>query len=209
MLVTILDTVFNGLLLGTTGYSMFSLNPIEHPFAFTASAVGFLHGCAGLYTRFLASSCGTESSESKCLNNFKKLTTNCMEIITVPLINMDLYRSSAQSNALALGHGLFIIPLAFDMTFKFVAAEGDEEESLAVLKDLTVLGNIVSMLFFSVNESNFAAGMMSLAAFFSYSGSMMMEYTFKGTEENSCLAGYAVIFAFLTQSLLAGGEVAK
>ncbi|KAI8121680.1 hypothetical protein CVS40_7359 [Lucilia cuprina] len=205
---TILDTVFNGLLIGTTGYSMFAVNPAEHPFAFTASFVGFCHGCTGIYTRFFDSSCGAEGSEGKCTNRVKKLTSSCMEIITVPLANMDLYRSSKQSSALALGHGLFIIPLAFDLTFKFFATEGDEGESTAILKDLTVLGNIVSLLFFAVNENNLPAGIMSLSAFFSYSGSMVMEYMLNGTEEKSTLAGYALFFACMSSALSAGGEVA-
>ncbi|KAM7349302.1 uncharacterized protein ACRADG_008305 [Cochliomyia hominivorax] len=201
MLSTIMDALFNGLLVGTSGYAMYVVKPSEHPIAFTAAAVGFCHGCAGIYTRFIDSSCDSEGSEGKCTNNFKKLTSNCMEIVTVPLVNMDLYGSSDQSNALALGHGLFIIPLAFDMTFKFFGTEGDGDESTAILKDLTVLGNIVSLLFFAVNESNFAAGIMSFAAFFSYSGSMVMEYMLRGTEENSCLAGYALFFAYLPQAL--------
>ncbi|XP_065365048.1 uncharacterized protein LOC135958113 [Calliphora vicina] len=208
MLNTILDTVFNGLLIGTSGYAMFALNPLEHPFAFTASAVGLCHGCAGIYTRFLDSSCGAEGSEGKCMNRAKKLTTSCMEIITVPLINIDFYRSSQQSNALSLGHGLFIIPLAFDLTFKFFASEGDEGETVAVLKDLTVLGNIVSLLFFAVNENNLPAGIMALSAFFSYYGSVLMESVLSGTGENSSLAGYALFFGIMPLALGAGGEVA-
>ncbi|XP_037828140.1 uncharacterized protein LOC119616066 [Lucilia sericata] len=208
MIDTILDTVFNGLLIGTSGYAMFAVNPVDHPFAFAACAVGFCHGCTGIYTRFFDSSCGAEGSEGKCRNRVKKLTSSCMEIITVPLANMDLYRSSQQTNALALGHGLFIIPLAFDLTLKYLATEGDEGESTAILKDLTVLGNIVSLLFFAVNENNLPAGLMALSAFFSYSGSMVMEYMLNGTEENSSLAGYALFFAFMPSALSAGAEVA-
>lgn len=207
MLDIILDTVFNGLLMGTSGYSMLTLNPLEHPFAFSASAVGFCHGCAGIYTRFLDSSCGAEGSDGKCVNSLKKLTTSCIEIVTVPLINMDLYRSSQQSSALALGHGLFIIPLAFDLSWKFFATDVEEGESAAVLKDLTILGNIVSLLFFAVNESNCPAGIMSLLAFSANYGSVMMESLLSGTGENFCLGVYALLLSLVPSALAASTGV--
>lgn len=206
MLNTVMDTIFNGLMLGTSGYAMYTINPAEQPFAFSACVVGFWHGCVGLYTRFLDSNCG---EDGKCTNRLKRLTTSCVEIITVPLINMDLYKNSQQSNALALGHGLFIIPLAFDMSLKVFAGEGEEGESTAILIDLTVLGNIVSLLFLAINESNTPAALMALSAFIGYSGSLLMEYLLPGSGENTMLAGYAAVFGFLPAAIKAGGGAAS
>lgn len=202
MLDAVMDTIFNGLILGTSGYAMCMIKPAEQPFAFSACVVGFCHGCVGLYTRFVGNSC---SSEGKCTNSMKRLTTSCVEIISVPLVNMDLYHCSQQSSALALGHGLFIIPLAFDLSLKLFSADGDEGESTAVLIDLTVLGNIVSLLFLAINESNTPAGLMALSAFIGFSGSLLMEYLLPGTGECTMLAGYAGLFAFLPEALKAGG----
>uniref|UniRef100_A0A1A9WR57 Uncharacterized protein n=1 Tax=Glossina brevipalpis TaxID=37001 RepID=A0A1A9WR57_9MUSC len=188
------DAVFSGILLGTTSYALVSVSPTERPYAFTACTVGFCHALAGLVKSLVR-----KENFSK---RFKRLTCSCLEIMTVPMINIELYLKSEQSNPLALGHGLFVVPLAFDVMTKIASSdEGNETAATETLKDLTILGNIVSLLFLAANENVTVYGLMALAAFTAKYGAILMENLLTGTGEGTSLVSYAILMGLVPVAL--------
>lgn len=198
MITTISDVIFNGLLMGSTANVLFKIDHKEHPFAFCACAMGFCHVCINI--------CSTILKKSQNLERLKRLSQKCFDIISVPMINITLYQSSQQNNALALGHATFIVPLAFDLAQQLWDLEDESVAagSTEVLKDLTALGNMVSLLFYSVNETNMSAGCMAFAALFANYGAILLDSFLPGVERSCNLGGYAVFYAFLPSALLAG-----
>uniref|UniRef100_A0A1B0AB41 Uncharacterized protein n=1 Tax=Glossina pallidipes TaxID=7398 RepID=A0A1B0AB41_GLOPL len=190
------DAVFSGILLGTTGYAMVSVSPIERPYAYTACTVGFCHAIAGLVKSLV--------SQKNVTKRFKRLTCSCLEIMTVPMINIELYLKSEQSNPLALGHGLFVVPLAFDVITKVAPNEEGDEIATQTLKDLTILGNIISLLFLAANENISVYGLMALAAFTAKYGAILMDNLLAGTGEGTSLVAYAILLGLVPMALRSG-----
>ncbi|KAI9588898.1 hypothetical protein GQX74_007067 [Glossina fuscipes] len=193
------DAVFSGILLGTTGHALVSVTPFQHPYAFCACAVGFCHALAGLVESI--------ACEDRCTTCFKRLTCSCIEIMTLPMLNIEFYLKSDQSSPLALGHGLFVVPLAFDLLTKVSPNAETEDISTRTLKDLTILGNIVSLLFLAANENNAVYGMMVLAAFIAKYGAMFMENIIAGTGECTGLLGYSLLFGLVPMALKTGYHI--
>uniref|UniRef100_A0A1A9W249 Uncharacterized protein n=1 Tax=Glossina brevipalpis TaxID=37001 RepID=A0A1A9W249_9MUSC len=194
--VTDRNVVVNGILLGSTGHALVSVSPFQHPYAFCACAVGFCHAFAGLVESI--------ACEDRCATCFKRLTCSCIEMMTLPMLNIDFYLKSEQSSPLALGHGLFVVPLAFDLLTKVSPNADVEDISTQTLKDLTILGNIVSLLFLAANENNAVYGMMVLAAFIAKYGAMIMDNIIAGTGECIGLLGYSVLFGLVPMALKNG-----
>uniref|UniRef100_A0A1B0BPG2 Uncharacterized protein n=1 Tax=Glossina palpalis gambiensis TaxID=67801 RepID=A0A1B0BPG2_9MUSC len=190
------DAVFSGILLGTTGYAMVSVSPIERPYAYTACTVGFCHALAGLVKSLV--------SKKNFTKRIKRLTCSCLEIMTVPLINIELYLKSEQSSPLALGHGLFIVPLAFDVITKVAPNEEGDEIATQTLKDLTILGNIISLLFLAANENISVYGLMALAAFTAKYGAILMDNLLTSTGEGTSLIAYAILLGLVPMALRSG-----
>lgn len=203
-----IDAVFNSLLVGSSSYALAVVEPMEHPFIFTACAVSLCHGLLGFYSNIkeglsnsqLAANDSTTQSHDSWVQQIHSLTQSCVDIISVPLINIDLYQMSQQSSPLALGHGLFIVPLIFDLSFKLLDVERDASGT-ETLKELTTLGNIVSLVFLSANENHLPYGLMAMAAFFAQYGSMFMESSYKGSGANAALLGYSMFFAMIPTAL--------
>uniref|UniRef100_A0A1A9ZZD1 Uncharacterized protein n=1 Tax=Glossina pallidipes TaxID=7398 RepID=A0A1A9ZZD1_GLOPL len=183
------DAVFSGILLGTAGHALVSVSPLQHPYAFCACAVGFCHALASLAESI--------ACEDRCTLCFKRLTCSCIEIMTLPMLNIEFYLKSEQSSPLALGHGLFVVPLAFDLLTKVSPSAEGEDDSTRTLKDLTILGNIVSLLFLAANENNAVYGMMVVAAFIAKYGAMFMDSLITGTGECTGLSGYSLLFGLV------------
>uniref|UniRef100_A0A1A9UZ95 Uncharacterized protein n=1 Tax=Glossina austeni TaxID=7395 RepID=A0A1A9UZ95_GLOAU len=190
------DAVFSGILLGTTGYAMISVSPAERPYAFTACTVGFCHAIAGLAKSLV--------SHKNVTKRVKRLTCSCLEIMTVPMINIELYLKSEQSNPLALGHGLFIVPLAFDVITKVAQNEEGNEIAAQTLKDLTILGNIISLLFLAANENISVYGLMALTAFTAKYGAILMDNLLSSTGEGTSLIAYAILLGLVPMALRSG-----
>jgi len=160
--------VLNVLLCGATGFGFYKIGPSEHPYAFTACVFGFCHGLFGL----VSSLTGDENAKK-----VTDTTTSIMEILPLPLVNVDLYLA-AESNNIALGHGLFIVPLAVSVILSLFKGEsGDEGEGSALdtLKTLTILGNITSLLYLSINESSWNLAGMAFLAFMAKFGAKFFE----------------------------------
>ncbi|XP_037726276.1 uncharacterized protein LOC119557563 [Drosophila subpulchrella] len=162
------STVLNVLLCGATGFGFYKIGPSEHPYAFTACVIGFCHGLFGL----VSSLTGDENAKK-----VTDTTTSIMEIIPLPLVNVDLYLA-AESNNIALGHGLFIVPLAVSVIINLFKGESGEEgegSALETLKTLTILGNITSLLYLSINESSWNLAGMAFLAFMAKFGAKFFE----------------------------------
>lgn len=205
------DAIFNSLLVGSSGYALSLVAPAEHPFIFTACAVGLCHGILGLYGNIVEGSSNSQraadapTADDSAMCQFQNLTQTCVDIVTVPLINIDLYMQSQQSSALALGHGLFVVPLVFDLSFKIFDSEGDGNAT-ETLKELTILGNIVSLVFLSVNENNLTYGLMAMSALLAQFGSNAMENILRGSGANIALMGYSLMFSLIPEAIANSGS---
>ncbi|XP_067636999.1 uncharacterized protein [Eurosta solidaginis] len=191
-----LSMVFNGLLVGASGFALYSIQPAEHPYAFSACAFGLCHGLLGIIHAY------KKGDEGDSCNKIREISTSCMEIVQLPLINIELYLASSNTSALALGHGLFVIPLAFDLIAKLFTEEGDDSNT-NTLKDLTILGNIVSLTFLAVNESNYTYVSMAITAFLTKYGAILLDSYWEGALENTVLLGYS-IFTMLANNAITG-----
>ncbi|KAH8408837.1 hypothetical protein KR009_001993 [Drosophila setifemur] len=163
------SVVLNVLLCGATAFGIVKIgSPGDHPYAFTACVIGCCHGVLGLINIF---------AESDSTRSLKETTSSIMEIVPLPLVNVDLYLG-AESNNIALGHGLFIVPLAISVILGMVKGEGqstDDYGTLHTLKTLTILGNITSLLYLAINESSWNLAGMAFLAFMAKFGARFCE----------------------------------
>lgn len=189
--------VLNVLLCGATGFGFVKIgSPAEHPYAFTACVIGFCHGLFGLVD-FAAGSDTTKT--------MKETTTSMMEIVPLPLVNVDLYLG-AESNNIALGHGLFIVPLAVSVILGMVKGgdDGGEESPMGTLKTLTILGNITSLLYLAINESSWnLAGMAFLAFMAKFGAQFCDENVSEGSGEPITYVSWSGFF-FLAAMAVSG-----
>ncbi|XP_061401733.1 uncharacterized protein LOC133337530 [Musca vetustissima] len=201
------DAIFNGLLVGSSGYALSLVAPAKHPFLFTACAVGLYHGVFGLYANIIEGRSNSQksldppSAEDSFMRKAQHITQCCVDIMTVPLINIDLYMLSEQSSSLALGHALFVVPLVFDLTFKIFDNEDGEDSATETLKELSILGNVVSLVFLSVNENNLIYGLMAMSALLAQFGSNVMENMLRGSGANIALMGYSLLLSLIPEAI--------
>lgn len=139
---------YNGVLLYTAVMSASKMQPEEHPFALAACVVGGITAVFGLLRVMFAS-----GQPEEC-RKLRDITHGVLELVPLPLTNMDLYMQSTGWSAVALGHAVFVVPLLCDMSCCLAKNRRDCEISDS-LKDLTVLGNIVSLGFLAFMERNF------------------------------------------------------
>uniref|UniRef100_A0A1I8Q0L7 Uncharacterized protein n=1 Tax=Stomoxys calcitrans TaxID=35570 RepID=A0A1I8Q0L7_STOCA len=207
------DAIFNGLVVGTSSYALSQLQPSESPFLYTACAMGLCHGLLSLYGNIMEGSSNSENAATypgpsdSMVRRLQSLTESCVEIASVPLINMDFYLRSQQSSPLAMGHGLFVIPLMVDLSWQLFSGN-QNENGTETLKELNTLGNIVSLVFLSVNEGNLAYGIMAVSALMAQYGPMIMENSLRGSGANTALIGYSLFFALIPAALSNGGQQA-
>ncbi|KAH8262307.1 hypothetical protein KR038_000940 [Drosophila bunnanda] len=152
-----LSIALNAILCGAAGFGLLKIGPSEHPWAFTSCVIGLTHGIVGLVNG-LAGDDNTRKIQEK--------TTGIMEILPLPLVNVDLYMGG-ESNKIALAHGLFLVPLTVSVVMAYLNSESSEDEisgTLQTLKVMTILGNITSLVFLTINEGSvYTAGMAVLA----------------------------------------------
>ncbi|XP_030382069.1 uncharacterized protein LOC115629689 [Scaptodrosophila lebanonensis] len=178
--------VLSALLCGVTGFGFYKMAPQEHPYAFTACVIGFCHGFLGLVA--------VVAGESESANSAKETTTAIMEIVPLPLVNIELFFMS-ESNNIALGHGLFIVPMAVDLLLSLFKDEGgDENETRETLKNLTILGNITALLYLAINESNWIYGGMAGLAFIAKYGAMFIDSQSEGSGPPITMLAYTGFF---------------
>ncbi|XP_020808612.1 uncharacterized protein LOC110184418 [Drosophila serrata] len=166
--------VLNVVLCGATGFGFVKAAPAEHPWAFTACLIGFCHGLTGLLHALV-----DHHDDEDHRNHFRKahrVTSRIMEIIPLPLVNVDLYLA-AESNNIALAHGMFLVPLGISMILGLFRSEVENEDfgTLDTLKVLTILGNITSLVFLAINDSSWKLGGMAFLAFMAKFGAEYVE----------------------------------
>lgn len=155
----------SAVLCGVTGYGFSMIAPQEHPYAFTACVIGFCHGLLGVINTF---------AENDNLTTAKKISSSILDIVPVPLVNVDLFLNG-EGNNIGLGHGLFIVPLAVSVLIALFKGEGEESEALETLKVMTVLGNITSLVYLAFNDGSWVEGGMAFLAFMSKYGTEFIE----------------------------------
>lgn len=153
-------------LCGVTGYGFAMIPPQDHPYAFTACVIGFCHGLLGIINTF---------ADNENLNQAQNISKQILEIVPVPLVNLDLFLNG-EGNNIALGHGLFIVPLAVSLLIATIKG-GDVEEgnALETLKMMTILGNITSLVYLAFNDGSWVEGGMAFLAFMATYGSEFIE----------------------------------
>lgn len=214
----------NGLLLGSSGYGLYRIPPAESPYAFTACAVGFTHSLIGLWrgkctcpepsitaasaaqdqqtgqTGAEGGSGGSGGSGAR----LQDIVSCCLDVVVVPLLNIEFYLRSEQSNPLAMGHGLFLVPLMFDICHKLYDSNASDDLSTQALKELTILGNLVSLLFLSANESNGIYGVIAIEAFAAKYCALILENLSAGTGQIFCAVCYSLLFTMIPIALSSG-----
>ncbi|XP_064555678.1 uncharacterized protein LOC135440443 [Drosophila montana] len=163
-----MDALFNSLLVVSSGYAMYTLHPTQTPYGYAAAAVSLVHGLLGVMR-------AANNDDDEC-NRLRQITSGIMELVPLPLTNIELYLKSSSPH-LAMAHGCFLVPLAFDVVSKW---RDIEDNSTVTLKDLTLLGNVVSLLFLGVNQSSNVYGGMAAIAFAARYGSVMFDYYWEG-----------------------------
>ncbi|KAH8385365.1 uncharacterized protein LOC110177029 [Drosophila serrata] len=139
---------YNGILLYTAVSSGCKMQPEEHPLALVACMVGGITAVFGLLRVIFAS-----GQPEEC-RKLRDITHGVLELVPLSLTNMDLYMQSTGWSAVTLGHGFFLLPLLCDMRCCLAKNRVDCGISDS-LKDLTILGNIVSLGFLAFVERNF------------------------------------------------------
>lgn len=192
---TAVSGVLNAVLCGVTGYGFYAMQPQQHPFAFSACLIGFCHGLLGLIDIFV----GNDNTRKA-----KKTTNAIMEIVPLPLVNMELF-FGGESNNIALGHGLFIVPMAISVLVGLIKGEGEEaDEAIDTLKLLTMLGNITSLCYLAINEGSIIMGGMAVLAFLTKIGSEYLETQLEGSGDPVKYLSWSGFY--LLASFAVGGE---
>ncbi|KAH8386715.1 hypothetical protein KR093_002166 [Drosophila rubida] len=187
--------VLNALLCGVTGYGFYAMGPQEHPYAFSACIIGFCHGLLGLVE------CLTGDSN---VTSAKETTNSILEIVPLPLVNIDLF-FGGEGNNIALGHGLFIVPMAISAIVALVKGGGEEgDETMETLKLLTILGNITSLCYLAVNEGSWVMGGMAILAFMAKYGAEFLDQQIEGSGEPIKYVSWSGFYFLAT--LAVGGE---
>lgn len=188
-----MDALFNSLLVVSSGYSIYTLHPLQTPFGYAAAALSLVHGLVGVVR---ASSNAYEDDEC---NRLSQITAGIMELVPLPLTNIELYLRSTSPH-LAAAHACFLVPLTFDMVAKW---RDVEDNSTKTLKDLTLLGNVVSLLFLGVNQSKNVYGGMAALAFAARYGSVILDYYWEGLGNHFNLAANSAFILLVSMTLTA------
>ncbi|XP_037726277.1 uncharacterized protein LOC119557565 [Drosophila subpulchrella] len=187
----LMDALFNSLLVVSSGYAMYTLQPLETPYGYATAALSLVHGLLGVVR-------AASNDDDEC-NRVRLITSGIMEIVPLPLTNIELYLKSSNPS-LALAHGTFVVPLVYDLMAKM----GDNEDtSTETLKELTLLGNVVSLLFLGVNQSSNLYGGMAAIAFGARYGSVILDYYWEGLGVDFTLLAHSMFVVLMTMTLSA------
>ncbi|KAM8717101.1 hypothetical protein ACLKA7_003899 [Drosophila subpalustris] len=144
-----LRLVYNSLLLLTSGLAARKISLQKHPYAFSACVVGGAVAVLGLIRVIFG-----DDRDPQQFQILRDVSHSVMEMVPLPLVNMELYIVSHGVGPLALGHGIFVLPLLLDLRCSIVK-DRKNCDFTETLRDLLVLGNIVSLGYLSVREGNF------------------------------------------------------
>ncbi|XP_030385205.1 uncharacterized protein LOC115632266 [Scaptodrosophila lebanonensis] len=185
----LLGALFNSLLAVSSGYAMYSLHPLEKPYGFVAAAFSLMHGVLGVVR-------AAKDDDDEC-NRVRAITSGIMDIVPLPLVNVELYLRSSNPS-LAFAHGCFIIPLGYDLLAKLADTDDSSTETL---KELTLLGNVVSLLFLGVNQSSNMYGSMAAIPFGTRYGSIILDHYWKGLGADFQLLANSTFMVLMAMTL--------
>lgn len=203
--------IYNALLLTTSSLTARKLVPQKRPFALAACVVGGLAAVFGLIRAFLddgsrrgggggagggggrASNSSSDGSEFRMLRN---VTQSMLELMPLALVNMELYAHSLGLGAVALAHGIFVLPLLLDLRCSVVKNRKNCDLT-ETLRDLLVLGNIVSLGFLAAKERNLLYLRMTLTMLVVKYFPVLMDSAQEETGEDLIVCGNAYFLHLL------------
>ena len=210
----VLSVICDVILLGCAGTALAMISPTAKPYAFTGCAIMATYGAISLYANAL--------DKAEDTQKIQEVVGNIMVLVPLPLVNIELYLVSETSN-IGLGHCLYIVPYILEVCFEISqymhtppdpnaepaadAAPEKEQDNALVLKTLTQLGSIWSLVYIGVNDSkNLYLGMAGMAFFYIFVPHFVEHY-FEGHGENCHLLG-ASGFCLLTIKAVEGQAAA-
>ncbi|XP_068151525.1 uncharacterized protein [Drosophila tropicalis] len=188
------NAIFNAILVAACCYTMYQLTPADHPYGFTAAAFSLVHGLFGLVHSMEEQ---PEDEECEITSRAIMISTSIIETIVLPLANIEFYLKSDQS-AVALVHGLAVIPLFYDMLGKM---SDDLDTNTETLKSLAVFGNILSTSYLAYKEENPIYAGVAAAAFIARYCSSLIDGFVQGAGAHVNTLGTATILALMTYAL--------
>ncbi|XP_017152585.1 uncharacterized protein LOC108162379 [Drosophila miranda] len=187
--------LYNSLLLTTALRAVQNLRPEEHPCAYAACAVGAVVAGLGLLRVIFAS-----GQPHEC-QKLRDVCHGCLVLAPLPLVNMELYTlSTGLTSAVTLGHACFVLPLSLDLCCSLFKDREDCHTSDS-LRNLTILGNIVSLGFLGMMERNFAYIRMMLVMVAVQYGGVLMDSMQEEAGEDLQICGTALFFHLLGKAL--------
>ncbi|ALC38962.1 CG14537 [Drosophila busckii] len=135
------------LLLGST-WTAKKLTVEAYPYAFSACVVGGAAALVGILHVLLANEYDVDE-----LRQYQELRKGMLELMPLPLVNMQLYMLSQGMGTLVMAHASFVLPLAMDICCSLAWRRKNCYIS-ETLRDLCMLGNILSLGFLAFKERN-------------------------------------------------------
>ncbi|KAH8260312.1 hypothetical protein KR026_009295 [Drosophila bipectinata] len=191
--------IYNGVLLGTSVMSARKMDLEQHPFALAACVVGGVSAIVGLLRVLFAS-----GQPEEC-RKMRDITHGVLELVPLPLANMNLYLKSTGWSPIALGHSFFIIALMCDMSC-CLAKERQDCEMSDSLKNLTVLGNIVSLGFLAFVERNSLYLRMMMVMIVVKYGTILVDSMKENAGEDLQVCGTALFIYLLGKAMDSAGS---
>ncbi|KAH8377382.1 hypothetical protein KR093_005177 [Drosophila rubida] len=183
--------IYNSLLLCTSGLTARKLSLMKHPFAFSACVVGGAVAVLGLLRAVFGSDC--DPSQFQMLRD---VSHGALELVPLPLVNIELYMSSLGMRPLVFIHGIFVLPLVLDLRCS-VMKDRKNCWITETMRDLLVLGNIVSISYLGLREGNSVYIRMALTMTLVKYTPLLLDNVQEDTSEDMLVYGSALFFYLL------------
>lgn len=183
---------YNSLLLVTSGMTVSQMMPSCHPFACGACVVGGAVAVLGLLRVLFA----RKPDEMRVVRDVNR---GLLELLPLPLVNMELYRRTQGTlSPLVWGHCIILFPLMFDLNCS-INHEHTNCNLTDTLRDLTMLGNIISLGYLAYREANSIYLRMTLSMFLVKYTPVLLDYVNDGTGEDMIVCCSAYFFYQLSK----------
>lgn len=186
-----LRLIYNSLLLLTSGLAARKITLQKHPFAFSACVVGGTVAVLGLLRVIFG-----DDSDAEQFQILRDVSYGVLEIVPLPLVNIELYSLSHGVGVLSMAHGIFVLPLVLDLGCSIVKDRKNCEFS-DTLRDLLVLGNIISLGYLSVRQSNFLYMRLALTMGVVKYAPVLLDSVQDSAGEDLIVCGSALFFYLL------------
>lgn len=178
---------YNSLLLVTSGLTASKMTFACQPFACCACMVGGAVAVLGLLRVLFA-------RKPEDLRMLRDINRGVLELLPLPLVNMELYGLSQGSfSPLVLGHCVSILPLLLDLNCSLFRQRKNCDLS-ETLRDVTMLGNIISLGYLAYQECNMIYTRMSVVMFAVKYLPVILNMVNDSTGEDMIVCGSAYFF---------------